>query len=301
LEENLLTLIFSSLIGLGILAFLLGVFKYIIFLRVTSLLDYDRLPHFFEDIENGPHLSNYHPSSFKKKSYDQLTKYYLLMGLNPLQVGYFSKFWLCHPTEMDLKNLQLKKGMSVLDLGCGTCLPALYLEKKKKVDIVSVTNSSTQYDLALKHLKRARSNIKVLLEDFDKSEFEENSFDRILFLESIGYSQNIKSLLERCHKWLRPGGCLYIKSPTFSFPYEFTKEKKEVSSYWQYNHSTYENIIWNLKKSGFGKVKYRNIPVIWSGNLLRIQCLYFLILRLSYYKNKFGPRSYSLILSYKDN
>lgn len=81
--------------------------------------------------------------------------------------------------------------------------------------------------------------ITILNEDITKSDFEEESFDGIWAMASFLHlnDQHFKEVLDKCHKWLKPEGVLFIsvkegvgekvdeRGRYFNF---FTKEKLET-------------------------------------------------------------------------
>ena len=91
--------------------------------------------------------------------------------------------------------------------------------------------------------------------DDAKDKFKDKSFDRIIFLESIGFANNIKNTLTSVRKLLKDNGKLYIKTPTFSnTTFEFLKKQLEELRDSSYNYSTH-NLICDIKKSGYKNIR----------------------------------------------
>lgn len=100
----------------------------------------------------------------------------------------------------------------VLECGCGSG----YFFKK----LIS-KNPSIKYkgiDLSQNQIKNAKllnpnySN-KFKQCDWNNIEYADESFDTILFLETIGYARDIDKLLDECYRVLKPGAKLFSKHP----------------------------------------------------------------------------------------
>ena len=61
--------------------------------------------------------------------------------------------------------------------------------------------------------KELKGTVEILHGDYHKIDeiFGENIFDRVVFLESFGHSDNKPLLIEKAFRVLKPGGILYIK------------------------------------------------------------------------------------------
>lgn len=109
----------------------------------------------------------------------------------------------------------LEDGMRVLDAGCGVCGPAIEFAKLKKLDIEAITISGVQVDESNKNIAETNlmDRINVTKGDFSQldSIYQANSFDRIFFLETLGYAEDIRTVLSSAVKVLKPGGSIYVK------------------------------------------------------------------------------------------
>jgi ubiquinone/menaquinone biosynthesis C-methylase UbiE len=117
--------------------------------------------------------------------------------------------------DYTIQNAELKEGQRILDAGCGIGGPAGYFASVLDVDIKGVTISEYQVArskevLAAKDLK---GTVEIVHGDYHKIDelFGENEFDRVLFLESFGHSDDQRKLIEKAYDVLKPGGILYIK------------------------------------------------------------------------------------------
>ncbi len=117
--------------------------------------------------------------------------------------------------DYTIQNAELKDGQKILDAGCGVGGPASYFASKLNVDVEGITISEVQYEKAnaAKLTKHLLGKTHFTLGDYHLiDEFYGNEvFDRVIFLESFGHSNNKELLIEKAFKVLKPGGVLYIK------------------------------------------------------------------------------------------
>ena len=117
--------------------------------------------------------------------------------------------------DYTLQNAELKDGQKILDAGCGVGGPASYFATKLNVDVEGITISDLQIQKANAH-KPSQSLVGTThftLGDYHLIDeiYGNDIFDRVLFLESFGHSNNKPLLIEKALKVLKPGGILYIK------------------------------------------------------------------------------------------
>lgn len=111
--------------------------------------------------------------------------------------------------KLDLvcRKLDLKPGMSVLDLGCGWGAFARYAAENYGARVTGVTVSREQADLANQLSKGLPVEIK--LEDYRNVE---GTYDRVIsigMLEHVGY-KNYRTYLEAADRNLKEGGLVFI-------------------------------------------------------------------------------------------
>lgn len=123
--------------------------------------------------------------------------------------------------KMDLvcRKLQLKKGMTVLDVGCGWGGFAIYAAKNYGVKVTAVTLASEQAKLAAERAKGL--NVKILNKDYRDVT---GKFDRVVsigIMEHIG-GKNYQSFLRTCETLLKPGGFMVHHTIGFMRPFDPT-------------------------------------------------------------------------------
>ncbi len=107
--------------------------------------------------------------------------------------------------------LDLKPGQTVLDIGCGWGGTALYLHRVAKVDVLGITLSEAQLEVARKRAKDAGVADHVRFELIDYRDVE-GQFDRIV---SIGMFEHVglahyEEFFARCRDLLKPDGVMLL-------------------------------------------------------------------------------------------
>ncbi|MBI4146859.1 cyclopropane fatty acyl phospholipid synthase [Candidatus Woesearchaeota archaeon] len=111
--------------------------------------------------------------------------------------------------KLDLvcKKIGLKKGMSVLDIGCGWGSFAKFAAEKYGARVVGITVSKEQVELARQHCRGLP--VEIRLQDY-RDVFEQ--FDRVISLgmfEHVGY-KNYRTYMEVVHRCLKEGGLFLL-------------------------------------------------------------------------------------------
>jgi ubiquinone/menaquinone biosynthesis C-methylase UbiE len=102
---------------------------------------------------------------------------------------------------------RLPPGSSVLDLGCGSCVPA-DIEISKEHRVTGVDISQTQISLARQNIPTGN----FLHGDAGSVEFTASSFDAVVSFYTLEHipREEHKTILRRIYQWLRPSGLLLI-------------------------------------------------------------------------------------------
>ena len=197
------------------------------------------------------------------------------------EYGIFTYGLFDHPNDIDIKFADLKNNMKILDAGCGMLGPSINFAKKlKNVKIYAVSNGLK--DHKVKILDKIQENklenqiIPIFLDYHDIDlKFKESSFDRIIFIESIGFSNKILELITKCYKLLKKGGKIYIRTiviPNLNNQY-LKLQFEEIENNLNGNLHYYQNIIYFLQKANFKDIKVSTIPLIFSDNMYKLPFL----------------------------
>ncbi len=114
-----------------------------------------------------------------------------------------------------LKTINIKDGDTVLDAGCGTGGPALFFASQVKATLCGLTISEKQVQIMKAKASETAftGNIEVQLGDYHHLDkyYQKNTFDHVIFLESLGHSASFEQVLSSAKKVLKPGGKVFIK------------------------------------------------------------------------------------------
>ncbi len=105
-------------------------------------------------------------------------------------------------------------GMRVLDAGCGVGQPAIDIARLfSGVEVDGVTISEVQVRIARERVAQQglSDRIRIHHHDYHTLPFEDGTFDRAVFFESMGYSDDPLQAIREVLRVLRPGGVLYVK------------------------------------------------------------------------------------------
>lgn len=106
----------------------------------------------------------------------------------------------------------IKGNHHVLDAGCGVGGAALYLVNNFGCKVTGITLSKKQ--LIIANEERQKSNLKDLvkfeIQDYTKTNFEDNSFDVVWACESVCHANPKKAFIKEAFRILKPGGKLIL-------------------------------------------------------------------------------------------
>jgi len=151
---------------------------------------------------------------------DDVREYYEKMTPAYLE-GFGEVFQGSRPRSTDdllnyiMKAADFYEGMKILDAGCGVCGPAVWFAQHGKVTVESLTISPSQVLEARRRVHACGLNDRINVREGDFHKLAEiyppNTFDRVLFLETICHARDYRKVLEQVLQVLKPGGFLYVK------------------------------------------------------------------------------------------
>ena len=139
----------------------------------------------------------------------------------------------------------------VLDAGSGFGYPALYFATTFNVDLTGINIDKQQLEFSNKML-RGQSNIRFKECNFNNITSLNTKFDKVVFIETIGHSDDLNDTLTEVYNNLNSGGLVFIQS-TFSTGenLDLLRRQEEFFGYTNYME---EDFINECKKVGF-KIK----------------------------------------------
>ena len=177
--------------------------------------------------------------------------------------------------EQDFNNvIKLSNlGSSVLEFGCGTG----YFFKRLIEKYPTINYHG--FDLSENQIKNAKSLNPGHEEKFSVIDwnlglpFKDNSFDTLLFLETIGYTTNLNKLISECYRVLKPGGTLFSKHPgctnTKAFYHILVQQDlKKISDEYGYEDNSLgmmmdvPKFIKSLEQNNFSVPEGYQIPIV---------------------------------------
>ncbi|NYZ60505.1 class I SAM-dependent methyltransferase, partial [Candidatus Micrarchaeota archaeon] len=108
--------------------------------------------------------------------------------------------------------LEIKSGMKVLDVGCHLGFVDYYLAKSNpSAEFYGVDIVPDFIELANKYVRLP--NLSYDTQDILNNNFKDNTFDYVLFLETIEHVANPAAYASEFLRILKPGGCLVLSTP----------------------------------------------------------------------------------------
>jgi 27-O-demethylrifamycin SV methyltransferase len=150
--------------------------------------------------------------------YDRVTDAWRLLLGDELHYGVFERGDEALPaataalTARMIAAAQLRPGLDVLDVGCGSGAPACRLADEYGVQVVGITTSGAGVAAARSRASAAGLSSAASFEQRDGTDngFPDASFDRVWVLESSHLMRERDRLVAECARVLRPGGRLVL-------------------------------------------------------------------------------------------
>ena len=240
---------------------------YVIYQCLKIIQIYD-----LKEIKN--ELNEVPENNFRVNNTNYEIQYEPFVNSDNFSFGLYRANFLRHSNDIDINIAGIRNGMVILDAGCGLLSTSKFiLNKFNKVKIHAITNAKDSYEKEIKSIVNNnifKDRLNVHFENYNNMNilFKEKTFDKILFIESINYSNNITELLTKSNNLLKNKGQIFIKTliipktDNINLNTNFNDIKKKLNM----NLYTHENIITLLQKSKYSNVKYSSIPFILSEN-----------------------------------
>jgi ubiquinone/menaquinone biosynthesis C-methylase UbiE len=177
--------------------------------------------------------------------------------------------------EYYIRSMAIKKGMKLLDAGCGICGPSIYFANKLNVEIEAITISATQVASAQKRIIEDNIlNLKVRQGDYhllDKI-YRPEYFDVVYFLESFGHATNQRKVLVAASQVIKRKGYIYIKDffrremqPSLCENRLIRLGLRNMRKIYLFNAADLHFTIYILGHLGFELIFIRKPEFVWDG------------------------------------
>jgi 2-polyprenyl-3-methyl-5-hydroxy-6-metoxy-1,4-benzoquinol methylase len=178
--------------------------------------------------------------------YDEYSDVYLSDYGSVFQAALFAEDPVEHCRVMMGRGMILP-GHRVLDVGCGVGGVMSGLMANGVEDIVGVTNSVRQVELA---------KVDLELADFMEWEDAGRTFDRVILCESFGYFEEPGKLIAKCVGLLKPGGMIYVKDLCAVSDPDLVQQVglAELKTLWNYENYTVGEMVWLWAQAGMRRV-----------------------------------------------
>lgn len=159
-----------------------------------------------------------------------------------------SPWWGEHVFRYDQVLKKAKRGITILDLACGTGYGAYMLSEIKENQVIGGDISDEALNIANSEYKQSNLSFQKL--DGTALPFSDNYFDVITSFETIEHLSDYTKLVSEFHRVLKPGGKLFLSTPNslITSPDGNVKNPYHVQ---EFNPDELSNIL----KPVFSKVK----------------------------------------------
>lgn len=187
------------------------------------------------------------------KVWDRIPVTYYQKGV---ENNFFQYFWHTQKIKLAKRILSSLKFNNCLDVGCAS---GYMISQIAKIFPNAKYIGVDIYDKAIEYAKKAYPNINFKVASADRLPFEDNTFDVILFYETIEHVENPQECLKEIRRVLKKDGTLILTMDSGSllfklvwFVWENTKGKVWQGAHLHpFHHTALEQLI---QSSGF-KIK----------------------------------------------
>jgi len=168
-------------------------------------------------------------------------------------------------TEKVIEATDIHPGQRILDAGCGVgSISFPICSRFPEVQVFPINVVEQQLRTAHSHQTEVGAqNLHLSLQDYQKTGFLDNTFDRIIFCESLAHAQDKRELLQEVYRTCKVGGRIII-ADVFSYTTDFTEEEKEYFTNFQDGMGVpsialYSQLLDWLQEIGFGNIQPNNL------------------------------------------
>lgn len=160
-------------------------------------------------------------------------------------------------TGWALEHLEFKKDDRILDIGCGGGMTLHRMAEKVPeghLTGIDYSDVSVKKSSELNKELIAGGKMEILEGSVEKLPFEDNSFDKIVTVESFYFWPNPKENLKEVRRVLKEGGRFLLVAETYENPGMSEQERVNVAMYDLFN-PTKEQFRELMKRAGFSSTE----------------------------------------------
>ncbi|KAI9676943.1 MAG: hypothetical protein M1817_006782 [Caeruleum heppii] len=126
--------------------------------------------------------------------------------------------------------INLREGMTVLDVGCGVGRPAREIATFADCNVVGLNNNSYQIDRATAYATKEglADKVSFVKGDFMHMDFPENSFDAVYAMEATVHAPSLQGVYEQIYRVLKPGGTFGVFEWVMTDKYDDTDPSHRI-------------------------------------------------------------------------
>lgn len=162
--------------------------------------------------------------------------------------------------EIISQKIDINKNHNILDAGCGFGEASIWMANNIGCKVTGISLVENQIEKARKHAKEKNvpDKTKFIMADYTKTNFPDNSFDRIIAIETICHLEDKTDFYKEAYRILKPGGKILVAEYCLIRDSKTPKEKNELDLF--YEGWSLPN-LWNFKKHKqiMEKQKFKNV------------------------------------------
>lgn len=176
-----------------------------------------------------------------------------------------------------IEKAKIRRGMRVFDAGCGVGGAAIYIAQNTGAKVVGITLVSEQAEEA--KINAIRGGVdqltNFLVRDYTKTGFVNESFDVVLGMESVCYSEPKSAFVKEAYRVLKPGGRLVLTDGYCRRKPQSKDENYIVAEFcrgWRLASLVgYQTMTDEMEKAGFKEIKVedKTDDIAMSANKMR--------------------------------